>query len=901
MAKALKIAGTALAVAGLAIVTGGAALGLGLALSTTAFGVSASALFAASMVANVGSSLLSAKPSAPTASAATADRLTVSIDPRTPRKTVFGTTAMATDLRDQELTDEQAYLHRFVVVASHRVAAIREIWFDDKLAWTAIGGAQGDFAGYLSVTPVLEGSAANAINISPRMGASRRFTGCAYVYLRYKLTGNGKKAESPFAGSVPSRVTIVGDGAFTYDPRLDSTVPGGSGPMRADDQATWAWNPSASRNPALQSLWYLLGWRINGKLAVGKGVPPARIDLASFITAANLCDEPVARAAGGTEPRYRSDGIFSEGDDPGAVQDNLKAAMNATLDDVDGRIRITVLHNDLAAPAGDLFTGDVLGAFTWKQSLDLPDRVNVVRGGYIDSSPTSLYQLVDFPEIRIASPDGIDRAQTVNLGMVQSASQAQRLAKLRLMRMLYAGTFTAVFNSTAWKYQKGDVIRLTFGPLGWSQKLFRIADMAIQVDGKVPMMLREEAAAIYAADNTDAAPVQAAAPTVYDPKLWPLVQGITEAGTTSTWDGVSGPGKPEDGATKGAPIGTNIGARPVADVLSGLDVNTAGLLAEALRQDDLVAAFDARTLVAGQPVGTAFLAFRDSATDPATGFASAADFRAIFAKNGAGTAYTMSLDRVLVSPEKSLATRLSDIGLVTDGATVSVKFLQDVFIGDGVSYAKAILRADANGIFGAFSIDVDGVARRAAIKLVADELTFVDPAGGNPVQALTYANGRWRLAGTIYAQRVEAESIKAGDIQSAAVSKTRYAIVPQDLYAPRNTPTTVISLTFHKDEPGTTLKITFFGMFGSPDDLQFTGAFLVDGATSYLAGSANLILDNQSSQARMTMTPFLFLEGLSAGDHTVAFTVTNQELDNIELTIRAGSVLEVTELKQAMI
>ncbi|KAK0340466.1 hypothetical protein LTR94_030383, partial [Friedmanniomyces endolithicus] len=218
---------------------------------------------------------------------------------------------MATDLRDQEWSADQSYLHRFVVSAAHRVSAIREIWFDDKQAWTSAGGVQAEFAGYLEVTPVLEGSAANAINIGPRMGSSRRFTGCAYVHFRYKLTGNGKKGESPFSSSIPTRVTIIGDGIPTYDPRLDSTVPGGSGPMRADDQSTWAWNANASRNPAIATLNYLLGWRIRNPvsgrwlLSVGKGMPPARIDLASFITAANLCDEPVAKASGGTEPRYR--------------------------------------------------------------------------------------------------------------------------------------------------------------------------------------------------------------------------------------------------------------------------------------------------------------------------------------------------------------------------------------------------------------------------------------------------------------------------------------------------------------------------------------------------------------------------------------------------------------------
>lgn len=571
MAKALKIGASVLAIAAVTVVTGGAALGLGVALSTSAFGVSAGALLAASSVLGAGASLLAPKPKAP-AGLSQADRLTVSINVREPRKIVFGTTAMATDLRDQEWSSDQTYLHRFIVLASHRVNAVREIWFDDKLAWTAAGGAQGEFAKWLVVTPVLEGSAANAINIGSRMGGSRRFTGCAYVHLRYQILANSKKLDSVFNQSVPSRVTIVGDGASVYDPRRDSTVPGGSGPQRANDQSTWEWNASASRNPALCTLFYLLGWRINGKLAVGKGIPPKRIDLASFIEAANLCDEPVAKAAGGTEPRYRCDGVISEADDTQTVLDNLKATMNAVLDDVDGRLRVSVLHNDLAAPIGDLFTGDVLGAFTWQQTLPLNDSVSVIRGTFTDPSPASLYQSPDYPEVTIASRDGIERSQTVNYPLVQSASQAQRLSKQRLQRMLYGGTFTAVFQSTAWKFQKGDVIRLTFAPLGWDRKLFRIADMATQVDGKVPMMLREEHPAIYAWDASDAAPVTGAEPTRYDPALWPLVQGIAEAGTTADWEKVAGAGKPADNATNTADPDSPFGPeRTVGETLAKLE------------------------------------------------------------------------------------------------------------------------------------------------------------------------------------------------------------------------------------------------------------------------------------------------------------------------------------------
>lgn len=521
--KALRVVGTivGVAAAGLAIATGVGAIAAG----ATILGLSASTLGGIAAVAALGGSLLSPKPKAPAASPAARDRLFVSIDPRTPRKMVFGRTAMATDIRDQEYTGDQDYFHRFVVAASHRVQAIEEIWFDDKRVWTAAGGVEGEAVGYLTVTPILEGSAANAINISPRMGSTRRYTGCAYVHLRYKLKGNSKNSESPYAQTIPTRVTIRGKGALVYDPRLDSTV-GGSGPQRADDQSSWAWNDNAARNPALQELWYELGWRINGKLAVGKGVPPARLDLASYITAANTCDESVAKADGSFEPRYRSDGVFSEGDAPSLVRDSLKASMNATLDDMDGRIRLTVINNDLATPIADFTEDDIIDGVRWDQTPPLQDTFNLVRGSYTDPSDQSLYQLVDYPEVALASIDGIERPDTFDLPLVQSPSQAQRLAKQRAQRMQYPGLFRANYQATAWRVQKGDVVRQTFGPLGWYQKLFRVVDIEVRVDGVVAMVLREEHPSIYAWSASEAPAVAAAAPTTYDWTKNPLYADI---------------------------------------------------------------------------------------------------------------------------------------------------------------------------------------------------------------------------------------------------------------------------------------------------------------------------------------------------------------------------------------
>lgn len=214
MGKILKVVAAVASIAA-AVVTAGVSLG-----------VSAALLSAVAVGASVGSSLLTRAPS-PKNSPANGDRLRATIDPRAFRKSATGETALNTDIRDEEFTDNQSFLHRFIVAAAHRVQSIDEIWFDDELAWSTTGGIASKFLGYLGVECYTEGSAANAKNISSRMGSTRRYTGCAWVYLRYKLTGNDKKAESPFAQSVPTRITIRGKGAPFYDPRKDSTVPGG--------------------------------------------------------------------------------------------------------------------------------------------------------------------------------------------------------------------------------------------------------------------------------------------------------------------------------------------------------------------------------------------------------------------------------------------------------------------------------------------------------------------------------------------------------------------------------------------------------------------------------------------------------------------------------------------------
>ncbi|NYD91389.1 hypothetical protein [Sphingomonas melonis] len=662
MAKALKIAAIGIGAAAL-IATGVGAVALGgLAGSLTLFGVSTSTMLLAAGGLSAAASLLMKAPKVP---ASQTERLTASIDPRAFRKTVLGQTAMPVDVRFEEWSGkDQEYCDWVVAHASHASDGIEEIWFNTEMAWSATTGVVGKYRGYFSVPHiVLEGSPANAFVIgSGRWNQSARLTGCTYSHWRFKVTGNSKKAESPFSSGLPSRITVIGRGAKLYDPRRDSTVPGGNGPMRANDQSTWRYTADdgavIGENLALHVLRVVLGWRIRNpttgemKLATGSGVPARRLDLGSFIVAANLADELVNRSAGGQEPRYHGASVISEGDDAKTALDMLCAACCGRFRDTGGKLALVIAHNDLALAAVDagLNDDDVIGAFNWNPDAALETVPNVVRGKYVDASTNSLYQMIDYPEVRLASLDGQDRIFPLDLGAVESPSHAQRVAKQILQRKQYPREFTAPFDIRAWKYAVGDPVPFTFAPLSFARALFRVKEQELGQNGTCNMTLTFESASFYQWDASDAPPVQAAAAIVYDASNSALVQAIDEAGTTANWSAVADDDgkKPEDGATVGAPVGTNVGDRPVVDVIKQIDKARAdidGLVATVGEgQTDLSQQVDAANAArdASQAARDQSQAARDAASAAQVVASDAAKASAVSVTDAKGFAQTAS-------------------------------------------------------------------------------------------------------------------------------------------------------------------------------------------------------------------------------------------------------------------
>lgn len=591
MGKVLKTVATVASVIALAATGAGAIVGAGTLIAGASLGTIAAAAGATSVVA--GSLAGNGGPKIPQ-SETQLSRLQARLDTQAPRKMVLGTTAFPADIRYYEGSGEDERVIEYIIaVAAHRVREISELWIEDELAWSETGGIAPQFIDYLGVEGYKEGRADNtrALNGGARWGSDDRLTGCAYLYVRVNRLGATENEQSPFANGLPGRVTIVGEGMPMYDPRFDSTR-GGSGSMRVDNQNTWG--PS-SDNLIIQSLNVLLGWRINGELSVGGGLPVKYINLDSVITAANACDEDIVLSGGGTQPRYRGAGAFSTDDAPMDIVSTLLAGCAGDLLDSDGQLSFLIKTNTLAVPAVVFDDHDRLSSARWDPMGGQTNLPNIISGNFTDPNNRSLYQPVPYPSVRLDSEDGIERTAPVDLPVVENAPQAERLAKQTLQRMQYPGLFSAEYNMKGMAATVGKIVWENCAPRGWVNKPFRVVSQKPSRSGRIALVLREEHEDIYAWEAEDSAPVQPAEPVRFDPKNTGPILLAREAAKVAEWPRVidSDGTMPDDNATVGAPNGSPVGDRNAEDVTAALDEAAIALANLATTNAEISAEVDA--------------------------------------------------------------------------------------------------------------------------------------------------------------------------------------------------------------------------------------------------------------------------------------------------------------------
>jgi hypothetical protein len=324
-------------------------------------------------------------------------------------------------------------------------------------AGTGLDAATGYYNNFLWVDRQL-GARPEADSLAPQFsgapdwGADYKLSGKAAAGWTFRFDKTGVR----FASGI-DRMGGILEGVKSYDPRLDSTYPGGSGACRHLPAGDVGYDTARatqvySNNLGILGLQYALGWFKNGIKEAGVGLPIDAIDVASFVAFANTCDangwtgsgiiyEPAESnwqnlrrilATGGAAP------VFA-----GGILSVYYQSSRVSLD--------TITDNDLA--------GEV--SFTpWPAWQD-------GRNGIIPKyrSEDHQWELVQSDLIQdstlLANDGGEPKTEEITFELCDNADQAAQLASYLLWERRERGPFEVPVKARLRDYRPGDKLTLS--------------------------------------------------------------------------------------------------------------------------------------------------------------------------------------------------------------------------------------------------------------------------------------------------------------------------------------------------------------------------------------------------------------------------------------------------------
>ena len=245
------------------------------------------------------------------------------------------------------------------------------------------------------------------------------------------------------------------------------------------------------------------------KAAYGTEIPTAQL-----AADAEICDQPVALANGGTEPRYACNGQFELSTKRGEILQNMLTACAGRLLYLGGVFRIQPAYWPSAGspPVQVTLTEIASAPYRWRNSVPIRDLFNGVKGTYI--SPANKWQSTDYPyyaqdtehgyngpsehggDILLAADNGERRWMELHLPFVISSSAAQRIAKIELLRRrgrggaMISGQATAGYGASGtfpltlagYRFTPLDVFEATVPFLGFARKLLEVASVRFEAE-----------------------------------------------------------------------------------------------------------------------------------------------------------------------------------------------------------------------------------------------------------------------------------------------------------------------------------------------------------------------------------------------------------------------------------
>ena len=296
---------------------------------------------------------------------------------------------------------------------------------------------------------------------------AHRLQGIAYLYVRLKYDADA------FPSGIPN-ISAEIKGKKILDFRDGSTA--------------------FSSNPALCLYDYLSDTRF------GLSVPTSQIDTTSFTTVANICDEDITLAGGGTENRYEAHGIVYSNVSPMKAINELVGSMLGVLSYSNGKFHLA--GGKFVSPTITLDEDDFTGGISIQTKQSRRNLFNTAKGVF--TSPTSDWQASDYPMVTSDTFVAEDNGQTIfgniDLPFTTSPTMAQRIAKVVLFKNRQQMVLQAPMKLSAFKLQVGDTVTINNTRLGFSSKIFQVADWGFvsnQNETGINVVLQETSSSVF--------------------------------------------------------------------------------------------------------------------------------------------------------------------------------------------------------------------------------------------------------------------------------------------------------------------------------------------------------------------------------------------------------------------
>jgi hypothetical protein len=398
-----------------------------------------------------------------------------------PRSIIYGQTRVGGTIVYMETTESNKYLHLVIAFAGHEVSAFDNngtdgiVYFNEEsVSYSLSTGlvSSGSYSGKAKVQVKLgtdnQTVFSDLDSASTLWTSNHRLRGIACAYIRLEYDAN------VYMNGIPN-ISFKINGKKVYDPRTTTTV--------------------FSQNPALCLADYLCDTRY------GLGADYAtEIDETALTAAANICDQNIPLAAGGTEKRYSLNGTFDTSVAPETVISDMLSAMSGKLVFTNGKW--TILAGAYNSPSLTFDEDDLRSGLKIQSLVSRRELFNGVKGTFTSSLDN--YIASDFPPVisdtYIAQDNDEEITKNIQLPFTTSPSMAQRLAKIELLKARQQISLVLPLKLIGLKANVGDVIYVRNTRLGWVNKTFEVVSSTVIFENDaigVDLELRETNADIY--------------------------------------------------------------------------------------------------------------------------------------------------------------------------------------------------------------------------------------------------------------------------------------------------------------------------------------------------------------------------------------------------------------------